>query len=246
MKIGLIYHTDYKGYEVPHTKKDLHNACKVFDELIVLSADIGNIYKHTLFHRENKIFDMLKPETKVIVGTNSLKERTQYIPILDDYKHDYPKLNFTGTYFNEESFFHKRFRQIWSSLNKIKGRKIWIPYTGAWQNEMYTLPQIMLFKKKFDKVFIQPNYYQKRYGKKVWQMRNLARFIKTQELGVEFEIDRRVAFTKLLHKDMMGYYNRAFSYFEFFKDIKDKAFYTEGLDIGKYPPLYQKRVMELE
>lgn len=251
-KTTLIYHTDYKGYEVPHTKKELHNACKVFDELIVLSADIRvprpeNYFCDKTFSfldtfsRTKKILNKLKPETKVILGTHLLTEKISYIPDISAYSSEYPKLDFTGTYFNEESFFHSRFRNIWSSLNKIEGRKVWIPYTGAWHNELYTLSQILLLKKKFDTVFVQPNYYQKRYGKQPWQMKNLARFIKNHKFGVEFEIDKTALdYDKLI--SINHPYMRAMRYFLLFSDIKNKAFYTGGLDIGKYSKCYQEMV----
>lgn len=235
MKTGLIYHTDFRGFEILHEKKELRNACKVFDELIVLSADTSNLSQSILFHRENRIFDMLKSGTKVIVGTHSLKEQYQYIPALRGYKYDYPKLDFTGTYFNEESFFHPKFRQIWRGLNKIEGRKVWIPYTGSFWNEMFTLSQIGLLYRKFDTIFLQPNFYQRRYDKQPWQMKNISRFIKNHGLGVEFEIDSGARTAAVLA-------NRALNYWNWFSDIEDKAFYTGGLDIGKYPDYYQEMV----
>lgn len=235
MKTGLIYHTDYKGYEIQHTKKELYNACKVFDELIILSADSGHVCEDVLFSRENKILDNLKSETKVIIGTISLKRDIPYIPDIPAYEHDFPKLDFTGTYFNEESFFHPKFKQIWRGLNKIKCRKVWIPYTGSWSHEIFTLPQIALLYRKFSDIFVQPNFYQKRYDKQPWQMKNIARFIKNHGLGVEFEIDSGARTAAVLA-------NRALNYWNWFSDIEDKAFYTGGLDIGKYPDYYQEMV----
>ena len=86
---------------------------------------------------------------------------------------------------------------------------------------MITLPQIALLSKKFDKVYVQPNYYQTRYNKESKDLDVIRRFCLNHNLGVEFEID----FDAIIYTEL---YMRALLYFENFKWIEDKAFYLGG------------------
>lgn len=236
----LQYHTDFQGIRILASKTDVIEASKFFDELIILSADTGYVgYKRT----KSRIHDILvhvPKGTKVVIGTSGLFTNTPFIPNLKAYRDIYRDIDFTGVYINEESFYHPRFYRLWRALNRIKERKVWIPYTGAWKNELYTLPQIGVLKGKFDQVYIQPNHYQIRYNKQPWQMENIKRFIKNNGLGVEFEIDDNAI-------DGIESYDKAEEYFSIFKDIKDRAYYTGAMSINMIRdslPEYYKAMQE--
>ena len=240
--VGLLYHTDWKGLPIKNSATDVIEASKLYNELIILSADTRNVGQKRTMSRVKAILDEIPMNTKVVLGTAGLLDDKQFIPNLKAFRSDYRHIDFTGVYFNEESFFHPRFYRAWRALNKIKERTIWIPYTGAWKDEIFTLPQISLLSRKFSKTYIQPNYFQKRYNKQRWQLRNLYRFIKNHGFGVEFELDG----TGLADYES---YLRASEYFVHFQDIEDKAFYTGGMTtntLKELYPVYYERIKDCE
>jgi len=227
----VLYHSDFNGLWVKNSDGDLKEACETFDELIITSADTGNVGYRTMKMRVDDILTRLKPGTKVALGTSSLTTEAPYKPCLKTFQSLYPELEFTGVYFNEESFLHPRFYRIWRELNKIKEDKIWIPYTGSWSKSPLTMTQIALLSRKFQRVYVQPNFYQERYGKDVFSARqagNMVRFIQNHNLGIEFEIDEH-AFTddKWAMPRALGY----FAMLAVYGDIEKKAFYVGGLGL---------------
>ena len=241
-KVGLIYHTDFNGLPIKNSATDVLEASKLYDELIILSADTRNVGVKRTKARIKDILDKIPLNTKVVLGTAGLLDDNQFIPNLKAFRGEYRHIEFTGVYFNEESFFHPRFYRAWRALNKIKEKTVWIPYTGSWEHEIFTLPQIGLLYRKFDRIYLQPNYFQARYGKERWQLRNLHRFIKNHGLGVEFEIDGTGI------ADLESYL-RASEYFLHFNDIKDKAFYTGGMNVNRlkeFYPAYHQKIQDIK
>lgn len=224
MTTGLIFHTGWDGTEITHTKEDLKEAAKIYHEVIVLAADTANLTNKEHNRRMDEILEDLPRSTEVFLPTANLTKTNQLIPDIEHERNLWDPLWIKGTYFNQESIFHPQFLQILKAIKKCQRETIWIPYTGSYWKSFLTLPQIAFIARKFDKIYLQPNYFQTRYGKCRKCAENLARFCKIRNYGIEFEIDASaIACPKK--------YERAKEYFDIYKDFKQRAFYTGGLTL---------------
>jgi len=213
-KLGLVYISPQRVW----TQEELDVFYKLFDSILFLNL-------------ENKL---TLDDVRWLQEREFPKEKKVYFSVPADDKTDkFIRKNFTpdGFYYCHEALFTtltpwKRFEEIrnLSTYYRAYGYEfIWIPCSFKKIYAPLAKLSIELLRPYFCTIYLQPNYYQKRYKRSHDNYLRTVNHCQKYGLGIEFEFDQNVFFGD---KEMREKFRKRFIHqYHQMRKFKDVAFY---------------------